>query len=143
MINYLRKKRLNVIWPIAGIVLLPICLQVAATPCADEHSSVATSVGSAGASAAADDSENVRIEAIETPSPDDPGSNRDMAWLGVSTREASEDLTSQLDLEPGVGLVLTYVGPDSPAGKAGLKKHDVLTEFGGQALVHPAQLRKL
>ena len=35
------------------------------------------------------------------------------------------------------------VAPESPAAKAGLRKNDVLVEFEGQALVHPAQLRKL
>jgi hypothetical protein len=89
------------------------------------------------------DDENLQIEAIEPDSSDSPAQTKQNAWLGISTREASEDLTSQLDLEAGVGLVVTYVGPDSPAEKAGLKKHDVLVRFGDQALVHPAQLRKL
>jgi serine protease Do len=64
-------------------------------------------------------------------------------WLGVSTAEAPEALTSQLNLQPGVGLVVTFVATNSPAAKAGLQKNDVLIEFTGQALVHPAQLRKL
>ncbi len=66
-----------------------------------------------------------------------------MPWLGVSTVEAPEALTSQLNLPPGVGLVVTYVGSNSPAAKSGLQKNDVLVEFGDQTLVHPAQLRKL
>jgi len=71
-------------------------------------------------------------------------SNRkESCWLGVSTSEASETLASQLDLEPGAGLVITYVAPESPAAKAGLRKNDVLVQFEDQALVHPAQLRKL
>jgi hypothetical protein len=64
-------------------------------------------------------------------------------WLGVGVEEASEALASQLNLAPGVGLVVIYVTPDSPATKAGLEKNDVLVEFDHQALVHPAQLRKL
>jgi len=68
---------------------------------------------------------------------------KEVTWLGVSTIEASEALSSQLDLKPGVGLVVTYVAPDSPAAKSGLRKNDVLTEFDDQALVHPAQFRKL
>jgi membrane-associated protease RseP (regulator of RpoE activity) len=70
-------------------------------------------------------------------------SRKEVSWLGISTVEATEALASQLDLEPGVGLVVTYVAPDSPAAKAGLKKNDLLTRFEDQSLVHPAQLKKL
>jgi len=68
---------------------------------------------------------------------------RERAWLGLATEEAPEALTSQLKLEPGVGLVVTYVAEESPAAKAELKKNDLLIRFGDQDLVHPAQLRKL
>jgi len=70
-------------------------------------------------------------------------SGKEVAWLGVSTEEASEALSSQLGLDPGVGLTVTHVAADSPAAKAGFQKNDVLVEFGDQQLVHPAQLRKL
>lgn len=68
---------------------------------------------------------------------------KDRTWLGVGVEEASEALVEQLGLDPGVGLVVSHVSPDSPAAKAGLKKNDVLAELDGQWLVHPAQLRKL
>ena len=68
---------------------------------------------------------------------------KEVAWLGVGTDEAGEALAAQLNLKGGQGLVITYVGPDSPAAKAGLQKNDVLLEFDGQMLVLPAQLRKL
>ena len=61
----------------------------------------------------------------------------------MAVEEGSEALESQLGLEPGSGLVVTYVTADSPAAKAGLQKNDVLVELEGQLLVHPAQLRKL
>jgi hypothetical protein len=67
----------------------------------------------------------------------------DLPWLGLATEEASEVLTSQLGLPPGVGLVVTFVASNSPAQKAGLCRNDVLVEFDQQSLVHPAQLRKL
>ncbi len=68
---------------------------------------------------------------------------REVTWLGLATEEASEALASQLGLNAGEGLVVTYVAENSPAAKAEIKKNDVLTEFDGQLLVHPAQLRKL
>ncbi len=67
----------------------------------------------------------------------------DVAWLGVSTEEAPDLLTSQMKLEPGVGLVVTFVADESPADKAGLMKNDLLVQFNDQLLVHPAQLQKL
>jgi hypothetical protein len=70
-------------------------------------------------------------------------SGKPVAWLGVATDETSETLTSQLGLPAGEGLVVSYVVPDSPAAKEGLKKNDVLVTFDEQLLVHPAQLRKL
>jgi len=86
--------------------------------------------------------EKITIQRIEPVADDDRGSKA-AAWLGVSTAEASDALTAQLDLQPGVGLVVTYVVTESPAAKGGLQKHDVLVTFDDQTLVHPAQLRKL
>ncbi len=74
---------------------------------------------------------------------EDADSRKTIPWLGLATDEAPEVVTSQLGLEPGVGLVVTFVTPESPAAKAGLLKNDVLVEFAGQSLVVPAQLRKL
>jgi len=85
----------------------------------------------------------IKIEAAE---PDDTGERnetKEVAWLGVVTEESPEALGSQLGLQAGEGLLITYVATNSPASTAGLKKNDLLTEFDGQRLVLPAQLRKL
>ncbi len=87
--------------------------------------------------------EAIVIQKIEAADDAGPSNRKDAPWLGVSTEEAAEALISQLGLDPGVGLVVNYVAADSPAAQAGLQKNDVLTGFAGQALVHPAQLRKL
>jgi hypothetical protein len=68
---------------------------------------------------------------------------KEVAWLGVSTEEAGEALTAQLGLQPGEGLLVTYVATNSPAAKAGLEKNDLLLEMEGQKLLLPTQLRKL
>src|SRR5882724_950548 len=83
--------------------------------------------------------EKVTIQRIEPAAEEEPV-GKATAWLGVSTTEASDALASQLDLQPGVGLVVTYVSTESPAAKAGLQKNDVLVSFEDQSLVHPAQL---
>jgi hypothetical protein len=88
------------------------------------------------------ENDEVAIEKVES-SHSRQSAAKEVAWLGVSTEEASEALTSQLDLQAGVGLLVTYVVPDGPAAKAGLKQHDVLVQFDDQSLVHPSQLRKL
>jgi hypothetical protein len=85
----------------------------------------------------------VVIQQIETSDSAAPPDRRTLAWLGVSTEEASDALSAQLGLDPGVGLVVTYLSPEGPAAKAGLRKHDLLVEFEGQPLSHPAQLRRL
>jgi hypothetical protein len=72
------------------------------------------------------------------------GFNREKSsWLGVAVDEAPEVLSAQLGLDPGVWLVVKFVETNSPAADVGLQKNDVLVEFNGQPLVHPAQLRKL
>lgn len=65
------------------------------------------------------------------------------ARLGVSAQPIDDTLRSQLALDPGVGLVVNSVLPDSPAQKAGLKNHDVLVKLDDQRLMSSSQLRDL
>ncbi len=112
-----------------------------------EFAAVTVATGSGGSAAAggggASSQNTITIDSIEPTAADDAATRKNRPWLGVAIEEASEALTSQLSLAPGVGLLVTYVAPDSPAAKAGFDKNDVLVEFEGQSLVHPAQLRKL
>ncbi len=62
-----------------------------------------------------------------------------IAFLGVSGMPASEILMSHLGLEGG--LVLDQVHPDSPAGLAGLKEHDVISSLDGKELSDQQSLR--
>lgn len=64
--------------------------------------------------------------------------------LGAVVSTPPEVLAEQLDLPKGQGLVLNDVGPNSPAGKAGMKKFDVLLELNGKAVPSkPAEFRKM
>jgi membrane-associated protease RseP (regulator of RpoE activity) len=85
----------------------------------------------------------ITIKSIEPAQAGAAKGRKELPWLGVASEETSDALTAQLNLDPGVGLVVTYVMPDSPAAKAGLQKNDVLVEFESHALAHPAQLRRL
>lgn len=51
-------------------------------------------------------------------------------WIGIHCEPVDEALRAQLSLGEGRGLVIEQVVPDSPAAKAGLKKHDVLIQSG-------------
>jgi C-terminal processing protease CtpA/Prc len=54
--------------------------------------------------------------------------------IGVALAEADDTLRSQLKLAAGEGLVVTSVVDDSPAAKAGIKPHDVLTKLDNRRL---------
>ena len=68
---------------------------------------------------------------------------RPAAFLGVATSPLPPVLTAQLGLPDGFGLVVDEVVPDSPAGKAGVQRFDVLRQFNDQYLVDPNQLATL
>ncbi len=111
------------------------------SPAAEEQSPESASANAEAAKekSKADTQNDIVIERIEP----DETSSKEVAWLGVGVDEAGDALASQLGLQSGEGLVVTFVATDSPAAKAGIQKNDVLVEFDNQLLVHPAQLRKL
>ncbi len=51
------------------------------------------------------------------------------AWLGIVNSKVDPIISSQLDLPEGVGAAIKLVVPDSPAEKAGLRKHDIIFEI--------------
>ena len=65
------------------------------------------------------------------------------AYLGVYTSVLGEDVSYQLGLPANLHLSVEQVVPDSPAGKAGIKKFDILIKLNDQILVNPEQLKYL
>jgi serine protease Do len=63
--------------------------------------------------------------------------------LGVETSQVPTVVSEQLGLSKGLGLVVEYVAPDSPAAIAGVQQNDILKMLNDQILVEPSQLRKL
>ncbi len=63
------------------------------------------------------------------------------AMLGVGGMAASETLSLHLGLKQGQGLTLYHIIPGSAADKAGLKEHDILTEFDGKKIGNQQDLR--
>jgi membrane-associated protease RseP (regulator of RpoE activity) len=55
-------------------------------------------------------------------------------WIGVSVSPIEPALRSQLKLPEKEGLLATEVFKDSPAAKAEIKVHDILTKLAGKSL---------
>jgi hypothetical protein len=66
-----------------------------------------------------------------------------VTFLGVGAEPVGEALGQQLQLQPGFGLMVQAVTPNSPAEAADIKKYDVLTKLDDQLLIAPAQLETL
>jgi hypothetical protein len=64
-------------------------------------------------------------------------------YLGVATAPVPPPLASQLKLDPGFGLLVTNVVPDSPASAAAIESNDVLVKLGDQHLIEPQQFAVL
>jgi hypothetical protein len=65
------------------------------------------------------------------------------AYLGIASSPATPVLQRQLKLPEGVGLVVDYVEPGTPAQAAGLQPYDVAVRLNDQVLVNPPQLAVL
>src|SRR6266705_5253349 len=66
-----------------------------------------------------------------------------MTFLGVETSQVPDVVSEQLGLAKGLGLVVEYVVPNSPAASAGIPQNDILKMLNDQILIEPSQLRKL
>src|ERR1700757_234139 len=66
-----------------------------------------------------------------------------VTYLGVETSQVPTVVSEQLGLAKGLGLVVDYVEPNSPASAAGVQQNDILKMLNDQILTEPSQLRKL
>jgi serine protease Do len=66
-----------------------------------------------------------------------------VTYLGVETSQVPPVVSEQLGLGKGLGLVVDYVEPNSPAAAAGVLQNDILKMLNDQILIEPSQLRKL
>lgn len=70
-------------------------------------------------------------------------SDEGSGWLGVEIGEVTADKAKDFRLSEVRGVEVIEVEPDSPAAKAGLKEHDVITRYDGQAVEGTVQFRRL
>src|SRR5689334_10369080 len=69
-----------------------------------------------------------------------PGSR---SYLGVDIRDITQDRVGPLKLKEERGVEITMVDQDAPAGKAGLREHDVILDFNGTPVESEEQLRRM
>ncbi|HEY4676737.1 MAG TPA: PDZ domain-containing protein [Candidatus Angelobacter sp.] len=65
------------------------------------------------------------------------------SYLGVDIRDVTTDRLAALKLKEERGVEITMVDADAPAGKAGLREHDVILDFNGTAIESEEQIRRL
>jgi serine protease Do len=65
------------------------------------------------------------------------------SYLGIDTRDITPDRLSALHLKQESGVEVTLVDQDAPAGKAGLKEHDVILTLNGTEVESVEQLRRM
>jgi len=65
------------------------------------------------------------------------------SYLGVDTRNLTQDRLTELLLKDDNGVEVTMVDQDAPAGKAGIKEHDVILSVNGSAVQSVEQLRRM
>jgi predicted metalloprotease with PDZ domain len=95
----------------------------------------------------------VGAQAAETPF-DRPGENWNWgygveeggggsSYLGVDIADVTTERLGALKMKEEHGAEVTMVDQDAPAGKAGLKEHDVILSLNGAAVESAAQLRRM
>jgi serine protease Do len=61
-------------------------------------------------------------------------------WLGVLIQDVTRELAETFGMKKPAGALVAKVLPDSPAGKAGIKVGDVITEYNGQEITASSSL---
>jgi S1-C subfamily serine protease len=64
-------------------------------------------------------------------------------YLGIDVRDVNPDQLAALKLKEARGAEIILVDHDAPAGKAGLREHDVVVQMNGQAIEGEDQIRKM
>jgi serine protease Do len=62
-------------------------------------------------------------------------------FLGVVIQDVTQDLADALGVKPGSGVLISSVGADSPASKAGMKQGDLIVSFNNKEVKTSNQLR--
>ena len=82
------------------------------------------------------------VSAGFTEEPPQEKSRSKRGWLGVSIQDVSKSLAEEYDLKTEDGAYISEVQDESPADSVGLKKGDVVVEFGGRKIYDADDLAK-
>lgn len=56
------------------------------------------------------------------------------AWIGIQTQDLTPELAFHFGVEPGTGVVVSGVEPESPAARAGISRGVVITRVRGEKI---------
>jgi len=65
------------------------------------------------------------------------------SYLGVDINDVTTERLSALKLKEEKGVEVTMVDEDAPAGKAGIKEHDVILSMNGTSIESHVQLKRM
>src|SRR5271156_4440553 len=65
------------------------------------------------------------------------------SYLGIDIADITSDRLGALKLKEEQGVEVTMVDQDAPAGKAGIKEHDVILTLNGATVESKAQLQRM
>ena len=71
------------------------------------------------------------------------GAGAGSGYLGVDLRDVSQDQLNMLKLKEARGAEIVLVDHDAPAGKAGLREHDVVLQMNGQSITTKEQISRM
>src|ERR1700677_3157688 len=71
------------------------------------------------------------------------GDSGTSSYLGVDIADITTDRLGTLKLKEEQGVEVTMVDQDAPAGKAGIKEHDVILTMNGTAIESKTQLQRM
>ncbi len=75
--------------------------------------------------------------------PVNAGTRSSQGYLGVDVRDVTNEELNALRLKDARGAEITLVDHDAPAGKAGLREHDVVLQMNGQPVQGEEQIRRM
>jgi len=79
----------------------------------------------------------------QIPGPSGQDTPTTSSYLGIDSRDVTADRLAALQLKEETGVEVTMVDQDAPAGKAGLKEHDVILSVNGTPVESVVQLRRI
>lgn len=65
------------------------------------------------------------------------------SYLGIDPQDITSDRVAELKLKSETGVEVGMVDQDSPAGKAGIKEHDVILQFNGAPVESVEELKRM